>query len=814
METSLIRQIDIDDEMRGAYLDYAMSVIVSRALPDARDGLKPVHRRILYAMYSMGLRPDSPYKKSARIVGEVLGKYHPHGDASVYDAMVRMAQDFSMRYELVDGQGNFGSIDGDAPAAMRYTEARMDAFGMELMQDITKETVDFVDNFDGSLTEPAVLPAAIPNLLVNGSSGIAVGMSTNIPPHNLGEVCDAVVYMLENWEHYDEITVKDLMQFIKGPDFPTAGIIFTGEGENNGLISAYATGRGKITMRAKAHIEDIGRGRSQIIVTEIPFQTNKTSLIERIVEIVQEGRIEGLVDLRDESDRHGLRLVIEIGRQADPHEILEQLFKYTPLQATYGIIMLALLDGEPRTLTLKQLLRAFIEHRLEVIKRRSEYDLARAEERAHILEGLLKAIDNIDQAIDIIRRSRNTETAHANLMKAFSLSDAQATAILEMQLRRLAALERKKLEDELKEKLKLIKDLKLLLSSQKLMRLEIAREIKLIRETYADERRTIIAESEATAVTAETLLGNQQDTWVTLTIEGNVSIPYDNEPPKVTADMKEPPLRVVQSNPSDVLYFITEEGMCATVLTAQIPKANDIREGIPFWKLCDLSEKDKVVAVLNVPVSLETGYVFFATEGGEVKRLSLEDLPGLRSTAFRLFDVEKDDKLHWAYLVNEEDNTILVTRAGQAIHFPVSDVRPTGLSAGGMRGIKLADEGDRVVGAGVVGKFTHVWIVTDGGIGKRSSAEEYPVQGRAGQGVRTFRFPPGNDNGLAAALMGQLDEEIVVLTTKRKAKRNRITNATPAKRDYKGSNIVSLAQGEQVAEAFIFEPRLVVVEET
>ncbi|MBZ0307519.1 MAG: DNA gyrase subunit A, partial [Anaerolineae bacterium] len=395
-----IRQTNIDEEMREAYLSYAMSVIVSRALPDARDGLKPVHRRILYAMYDMGVRQDSSYKKSARIVGEVLGKYHPHGDASVYDAMVRMAQDFSMRYELVDGQGNFGSIDGDAAAAMRYTEARMAAFGEELLADIQKNTVDFVENFDGSLVEPSVMPASVPNLLVNGASGIAVGMSTSVPPHNLGEVCDAVIYMLDNWEQLDEITVGDLMRFIKGPDFPTAGIIYTGEGENDGLVAAYAAGRGKITVRAKAHIEDLGRGRSRIVITEIPFQTNKTSLIERIVTVAQEGKIEGLVDLRDESDRQGLRLVVEMGRQADPAHVLSDLFKHTPLQSTFGIIMIALVDSEPRTLSLKQLLKVFIEHRLEVIRRRSEYDLSRAKERAHILEGLMIALDNIDAVID------------------------------------------------------------------------------------------------------------------------------------------------------------------------------------------------------------------------------------------------------------------------------------------------------------------------------------------------------------------------------------------------------------------------------
>lgn len=802
-----VRQINIDNEMRDAYLDYAMSVIVSRALPDVRDGLKPVHRRILYAMYNMGIRPDSPYRKSARIVGEVLGKYHPHGDASVYDAMVRMAQDFSMRYTLIDGQGNFGSIDGDAAAAMRYTEARMAPFGNEILADIAKNTVEFVENFDGSLTEPSVMPCAVPNLLVNGSSGIAVGMSTNIPPHNLGEVCDAIVYMLENWERQDDIGVHELMQFIKGPDFPTAGIVFTQdeEGGEDGLVAAYATGRGKITIRAKAHIEELGRGRSRIVITEIPYQTNKNNLIERIVEVAQEGKIEGLVDLRDESDRQGLRLVIEIGRQADPQEVMRLLFKYTPLQDTFSIIMLALVNDEPRTLSLKQILRAFIEHRLEVIRRRSEFDLARAKERAHILEGLLKAIQNIDQVIEIIRKSRTTETAHENLRRALSISNEQATAILEMQLRRLAALERKKLEDELKEKLKLIKDLTTLLGSPKLMRMEVARETKIIRETYSDQRRTIISQGGRTDIFS--LLGSQEDTWVTLTTAGNLSVPHDNEPPKVTASMKEPPYRVLASNPSDTLYFITQDGMCATMLTSNIPRANDIENGAPFWTLCNLNSTDVIADIVCIPPRLEEGYLFFVTEYGEVKRLKISDLPGMRAQAFKIYDVEQGDRLRWVYVVNDGDTTLLVTRHGQAIRFSVDEVRPSGLTAGGMRGIKLGDGDDRVVGAGVVTKNSHVWVVTDEGIGKRSSTDEYPIQGRAGGGVRTLKFPPGPHQGLAAALIGQLDTELVALTNKNTAKRNRITNAPSTKRDYKGESIVSLAKGEKVAEAFMFEPR-------
>src|SRR5579859_6949455 len=439
----VIRTVNIDDQMRESYLDYAMSVIVARALPDARDGLKPVHRRILFAMYDTGLRADSPFRKSARIVGEVLGKYHPHGDMAVYDAMARMAQDFSMRYPLIDGQGNFGSVDGDAPAAMRYTEARIAAIGMELLTDIDKDTVDFTENFDGSLKEPSVVPAAIPNLLVNGSSGIAVGMSTSIPPHNLGEVCDALVYMLQNWERLEEVDVLHLMEFIQGPDFPTGGLIFRGDArsDEDNLVTAYATGRGKLTVRAKAHIETVGRGKTRIIISEIPYQTNKNSLIERIADLVRDDKLDGISDLRDESDRQGLRIVIECKTNADPADVLTSLFKYTPLQETFSIIMLALVDGEPRMLTLKQALRVYLDHRLEVVRRRSEYDLSRSRERAHILEGLLIALDKIDRVIRLIRESESSEAARQGLMAKFKLTEVQATAILDMQLRRLAALE-------------------------------------------------------------------------------------------------------------------------------------------------------------------------------------------------------------------------------------------------------------------------------------------------------------------------------------------------------------------------------------
>jgi DNA gyrase subunit A len=489
MEIGLIRKINIDNEMQTAYLSYAMSVIVARALPDARDGLKPVQRRILYAMHDMGVRPDGPYKKSARIVGEVLGKYHPHGDASVYEAMARMAQDFSMRYVLVDGQGNFGSVDGDAPAAMRYTEARLKPMAMDLMADIEKNTVEFVSNFDDTLTEPNVLPSAIPNLLVNGASGIAVGMATSVPPHNLGEICDALVFMLDRWSKLEDVTVENLMKHVKGPDFPTGGVILD---DPEGLAAAYGSGRGRITVQAKVHAEDMGRGKSRIIVSELPYQINKASLIERIADLARDGSLEGLADLRDESDRQGMRIVIELQKTADPNQVIRDLFKRTPMQGTFSIINLALVNGEPRLLTLKHSLRVFLDHRQEVVKRRSEFDLARAKERAHILEGLLTAIKHLDEVIRIIRGSRDTDEARAKLIKRFKLSDPQATAILDMPLKRLAALERKKIEDEYKEKLALIKHLESLLASPKKMREVIQEELRGIKQKYADPRRTRI----------------------------------------------------------------------------------------------------------------------------------------------------------------------------------------------------------------------------------------------------------------------------------------------------------------------------------
>src|SRR5215216_3646427 len=566
MELGLIRKIDIDNEMQQAYLDYAMSVIVARALPDARDGLKPVQRRILYSMYDMGIRADTPYKKSARIVGEVLGKYHPHGDSAVYEAMARMAQDFSLRTLLVDGQGNFGSVDGDPPAAMRYTEARLTAAAMDILSDLSKDTVDFTSNFDDTLTEPGVLPSAIPNLLVNGATGIAVGMATSIPPHNLGEVIDALVYMIEKYEKLDDIDVEHLMEFVQGPDFPTGGIIIQEKGEE-GIEAAYGSGRGRVTVQAKAHMEEMDRGRNRIIVTELPYMVNKSSLIERIADLAREGYLEGLSDLRDESDRHGMRIVLVVSKSADPEIILRDLYKRTPMQTTFSINLLALVDGEPRTLTLKQALRVYIEHRLSVIKRRAEFDLEKAKARAHILEGYLIALKNLDEIIELIRSAADVDVARTKLMKRYKLTDLQATAILDMQLRRLAALERRKIETEYREVTALIKDLENLLKSPKRMRGVVADELLKVKDQYGDRRRTQIINVSGNGQAAKTLTARDllpvQQVWIGVTEDGLVSRTHDDKQPKHSGN--DAPRWLVKASTTDTVYFVSKLGRAAAV---------------------------------------------------------------------------------------------------------------------------------------------------------------------------------------------------------------------------------------------------------
>jgi DNA gyrase subunit A len=814
MTDGSILQVNIEREMRDAYLDYAMSVIVSRALPDARDGLKPVHRRILYAMHDMGIRAESAHKKSARIVGEVLGKYHPHGDSAVYESMVRMAQDFSLRYMLIDGQGNFGSIDGDSAAAMRYTEARMANIGGELLIDIGKDTVDFVENFDGTLNEPAVLPSAMPNMLINGSSGIAVGMSTNIPPHNLGEVCDALVYMLSHWNRIDDIDVEELMHFVKGPDFPTGGVVYKMRGDEDMLNAAYATGRGKITMRAKVHIEDMGRGKSRIIVSELPYQTNKTTLIERIASLVHSGKLEGLADLRDESDRqNAIRLVIELQRGVDSTEIMAALFKLTPLQSTFGIIMLALVDNEPRLLTLKQSLWVYLEHRLEVMQRRSHFDLARAKERAHILEGLLIALNNLDEVIATIRKSRNTETARNNLMKKFKVTEVQAQAILDMPLRRLASLEVKKIQEEYDEKIKLIRSLEDLLESPQQQRIQVAEELVMIKTNYGDKRRSVIVDGIATAVTAEDFLMPEENTWVMFSVKGHVARTFNDEPPRVTTSTKVPPYFMQESSTSHILYLFTDKGNCATIPVQQLPQADEVADGMHFRDLCPLDADETIVSLISLPMNINTGYLVFATEQGQVKRLQIEELPGAMSIAFVVMKVSKEDKLKRVMYTSGENEIVLTTARAQTIRFSEDDVRPTGLPAGGVRGIKLVGQRDRVTGVFLSSDNLYTFNITNDGIAKTSAMNEYPSQGRAGSGVISMRLP-AKSRDLAAAAVGRLDDTMLVLTSKNKAKYMRLGLAETIKRGRAGDDkdIISLRENEEVVAVVNYESKIIPVE--
>jgi len=822
MEVGLIRRINIDNEMQTAYLSYAMSVIVSRALPDARDGLKPVQRRILYAMYDMGIRADTAYKKSARIVGEVLGKYHPHGDASVYEAMARMAQDFSLRYLLVDGQGNFGSVDGDAPAAMRYTEARLGQMALDVLVDIEKDTVDFSANFDDTLTEPRVLPSAIPNLLVNGASGIAVGMATSVPPHNLGEVCDALIYMLDRWAKLDDVTIDNLMKFVKGPDFPTGGVIIKAKDDTEGLAAAYGSGRGRILVQAKVHVEDMGRGKSRIIVTELPYQTNKSSLIERIADLARAGSLEGLADLRDESDRQGMRIVIELQKTADADKVIRDLFKRTPLQGTFSIINLALVNGEPRLLTLKQSLRVFIDHRLEVVKRRSEYDLARAKDRAHILEGLLTALKFLDEVIKIIRAARDTDEARVKLSKRFKLSDAQTTAILDMPLKRLAALERKKIEDEHKEKVALIKHLEGLLGSPKKMREVIQDELRQIKQKYADKRRTqIVSAGETTrpALTTADLVP-QENVWVTVLQNGLLSRTPPNKPPKGSGDA---PLAILAANTRDMLYLITLKGRAVSIPIFSVPEKEDASAGAPWANLSGLDANARVVAAVVVSPDMvrlaeaakqttnaEEGrsierpdmgvggvYLLMGTAGGTVKKVSVADLPGASSQVYNVMNVGEDDALVNARVTLGSDEIMLLTSGGRSIRFKEEEVRAMGLNATGVMGIKPGAHDDRVIGLDVVKERGEVFMLTNAGMGKRTALKEYPLQGRYGVGVTGASLAAKQK--LIGMCIGLADDKVIAVTSKGGVKVIKWDEAGKRGRAARGAMVVKLKENETLA---------------
>jgi DNA gyrase subunit A len=757
MEVGMIRRIDIDDEMQQSYLDYAMSVIVARALPDARDGLKPVHRRILYSMFAQGIRPDGEFRKSARIVGEVLGKYHPHGDMAVYEAMARMAQAFSMRYPLVEGQGNFGSVDGDPAAAMRYTEARLAQLSLEVIRDIEKSTVPMIDNFDGTLLEPSVLPAAIPNMLVNGSTGIAVGMATSIPPHNMTEVCEALIFMLDNWSKLDKVGLEALLSILKGPDFPTGGLILdqgTKFGEN--LISAYSSGRGRITVRARTHFESMSRGRSRIIVSELPYQTNKSSLIQRIADLVRHGQITGISDLRDESDRQGMRIVIELAKTADPETVLGGLFKKTPLQSTFSVIMLALVDGEPRLLSLKQALKVYLDHRIDVVRKRSQFDLERARQRAHVLEGLLLAIKNLEQVIRLIRRSADTEAAYQSLRKKYTLSDRQARAILEMPLKRLAALERKNLTLEYKQAKKEIKELETLLRSERKIRNVVAEGIERTKATYGDGRRTQIALTQGGKSSAAVMIPTESNqTWVVLDDQGRLSRSISARIPKLAGT--HPPQLVIEASGQDHLYLFTERGSCACVPVYTLPEVKDPRQGSPADSTSPLSRENEIVAGFAIDPSQvarygDKAYFILATRHGMLKRSLLSALPGPSSTPFKVMKIEKGDRLGWAGLSDGKDEICLIASSGMGIRFAEKEVRKMGLVAAGVRAIRL-DKNQSTIGMEIVKPRTPLTFLTDRADAKRVRSDQFPLQGRYGKGVRIWKS--GENPTFIGAVAGQ-----------------------------------------------------------
>ena len=760
-----IRPIRIEEEMRNSYLSYAMSVIVSRALPDVRDGLKPVQRRILYAMHEMGMRPNQGHRKSARIVGEVLGKYHPHSDTPVYDALVRMAQTFSMRYPLIDGQGNFGSVDGDPPAAMRYTEARLATIAEELLADIDLNTVDFSLNFDDSLNEPEVLPSRMPNLLVNGATGIAVGMATNLPPHNLGEVCDAVCYVID----HPNCVTEDLMKLVPGPDFPTYGSIRG----TQGIIDTYTTGRGRIVMEAKAEIEEIRRGRDGIVITELPYQVNKANLVEKIAQLVRDKRIEGISDIRDESDRQGMRVVIELRRDAQPNIVLNNLYRHTALRSSFNAIMLALVGGQPQVLPLKRALTLFVEHRQEVIRRRSEFLLQRARDRDHILQGLLLALDVMDQVILIIRTSDDAESARTNLMDEFDLSQVQAQAILDMQLRRLAALERQRLLNEHEELQKTIGNLEALLADPAKILNEIKKETRKLKKDFGDARRTRIEQEEVGEQTAEQFIPHQ-DVMITLSQRGYIKrIPCDtyrtqNRGGKgvrgMTTRDDDALMDLVVVDTHDTLLFFTNRGRVYPLKAYQIQgDTSRTSRGTLLVNLIPIARNEQVQAMLPVKNARDSAMLLLATRMGEIKALKEGELTNIRPSGLIVMDMEEGDELVGVAQVGDSDEVVMVSEKGQALIFQFrncederKNMTPRSRSAGGVKGIRLLAD-DKVVGMAPVTADGHLLVVSQGGYGKSTPLKNYPRHGRGGQGVRTFKVT--DKTGPVAASRVVTDDE-------------------------------------------------------
>lgn len=792
---------DLEEEMKDSYLSYAMSVIVGRALPDIRDGLKPVQRRILYAMHDLHLRHSTAHKKCARIVGECLGKYHPHGDLSVYDALVRMAQSFSLRYPLIDGQGNFGSIDGDPPAAMRYSEARLASIADYILQDIDKDTVTFFPNFDNSLTEPEVMPSVVPNLLVNGASGIAVGMATNIPPHNLNEVCDAVAYLIDN----PNASIKELCKFVKGPDFPTGGVICGKEG----LHKMYEDGKGKLTVRAKATIEH-EKGRSQIVITEIPYQLNKSNLIEAIAALINDKRIEGVSDLRDESDKEGIRIVLELKRDVEPQIILNQLFKHTNLEVTFGAIFLTLVNRKPETLSLKQFLFHHIQFRKEVIVRRTRFELDKAEKRAHILEGLKIALKFLDEVVALIRKSKSPQEAKEGLMKKFKLTEIQAQAILEMQLVRLCALEREKIEKEYLDLIKQIELFKLILNSEKKQEDMIKDELTMLKEKFGDERRTEIV-AQVDEIEIEDLIV-EEDMMVAITVSGYIKrqpvTSYRQQKrggrgvTAMTTSDEDFVEHLFVASSKDTLVIFTDEGKAYPIKTYEVPVGSRTSKGRAIANLLNLTDKEKISAVLSIKEFDPKKYIFMVTQKGMVKRSSLELFSNMRKSGIIAITLDKDDRLEGSRVCEEKDEVILATQEGLSIHFKVSDIRPTGRQSMGVRGIRLSKK-DIVVGMilidGTLKKEDfYLLTATENGFAKRTHIDEYRLQSRGGKGIINIKATDkiGESRGL---ILAQETDEIMCITQKGILIRTKVCDVRDSGRSTQGVKIINLDQGDKLS---------------
>jgi len=787
----------IEDEMRQSFMAYAMSVIISRALPDVRDGLKPVHRRVLYAMYDMGNTWDKPYKKSARLVGDIMGKYHPHGDTAIYDTIVRMAQDFNMRYPSIDGQGNFGSIDGDSPAAMRYTEIRMARLAEEILADIEKETVDFIPNYDDTLKEPAVLPSRIPNLLVNGAAGIAVGMATNIPPHNLGEVIDGLIAIVQN----PDITIKQLMKHIPGPDFPTGGFIHGKEP----IVQAYSEGKGIIQMRGKAFTETIKRtGKEQIVISEIPFMVNKKRLIEQIAELVNEKKIEGIGDIRDESDRDGMRIVIELKRDSVPDIILNQIYKHTALQDSFGVNMLAIVEGKPKLLNLKEALKAFLDHRREVVTRRTAYDLRKAEERLHILEGYRIALDNLDAVITLIRNSADPKVAKEGLMSNFGLSDIQAQAILDLRLQRLTGLERDKIMEEHRETGELIGKLGAILADEKEIYKIIVEELNKIKEQYGDERRTqIVARSEEISI--EDLMVDE-DMAVTISHEGYIKrnpvtlyrAQRRGGKGKIGTTTKEEDFvedLFIASMHSYILFFTTI-GKVYWIKVHELPQASRAAKGKPIVNLLNLEPGERVSAFLSVREFVDGRYVIFATKKGLIKKTDLMSYSNPRSSGIRAIGLEDGDELIGVKLTDGQQEIILSTLDGQSIRFKEEQVRPTGRGTYGVVAMRL-DEGDAVVSMEMLSHGANILTVSENGYGKRTEMDEYRLQSRGGKGIITMKATDKTGRVVGGQQVTE-DDQLMLVTNKGKIIRLRIKDIRVIGRNTQGVRLIDLEEGERV----------------